>query len=103
MPKLRLSSQQRELLFVLEEAGDETLGCVLNTLGVPPDENLSVSFAFRGDLSGLLRLKFVRWSPTSEESDPLDHAQFNSKTQSWEAPRTPVLELTPEGFAAFRG
>jgi hypothetical protein len=58
--KLRLTALQRNILWTLEEAGEETLATVVATL--LPD-NLEV---FHRDVQSLIRLGLVCWSGPSD-------------------------------------
>jgi len=55
MPRrLKLSSLQRDILMMLEEAGAETIGTVIATLKPPNSE------IFAADVDGLLKLALIR-------------------------------------------
>jgi hypothetical protein len=50
---MRLTRLQRDLLWILEEAGEETLSTILGTLNSPDRKS------FDRDLAALVRLNFV--------------------------------------------
>ncbi len=86
MPRrVTLSIQQNEILRILREAGEETLGTVLNTLRVGPDANSSVSGTFVAALEGLLQLGFVAWEP-EQVSSPIARAQYDRSASQWTSP-----------------
>ncbi len=99
--RLRITPFQRGILRTLEEAGEETLGSVLNTLRTSPEENLEVGWEFRDALNGLIRLGFVSWSPESADSDALLLARFDPDSQSWSAPPMCSIHMTVEGRRAL--
>jgi hypothetical protein len=53
MRKVRLSPLQRDILWLLEEAGEENLGCLKATLGTASDDDL------RRAIANLKQLRFV--------------------------------------------
>jgi len=86
MPRrVRLSAQQNEVLRLLHEAGEETLGTLLNTLGVRPDPEAQVSGEFARAVEGLLGLGFVAWHP-QQDSSPFARARFNELSRQWTSP-----------------
>ena len=102
MPKrLKLTPRQRDIIWVLEEAGEETLCCILNTLKTRPDEASRVGWEFQNDLSGLMRLGLVSWATESSGDDAIQLAHFDSDTKSWSAPSTFNIYLTEKGQEAL--
>ena len=74
--KRRLSPHQGDVLRALEEAGEDTLSAILNTLGLSPDDHGGVPASFARDLDGLLRMGFVSWS--RNEANPLALLEFEA-------------------------
>ena len=100
--KIKLSPEQNEILRLLEEAGEETLGTLLNTLRVRPDPQAGVPHEFQAAIAGLFRLGFVAWCP-DPGSGPLEAMRFDTSSGHWASPiagtsHEPVsLVLTSEG------
>ncbi len=93
----RITPVQRDVLWTLEESGEESLPCLLNTLKIPPAENSQIGWEFREELSGLIRRGFVEWSSECSSTDPLQLAFFDPNEQLWSAPRECRVYMTNEG------
>ena len=100
--RLKLSPEQNAVLRLLEEAGSETIGAILNTLEIKPTGSGSVPTEFRTSIEDLERLGLVVWE--APKGDPMSDVAFTART-GWEARsnlETSVeLTLTREGAAAL--
>jgi hypothetical protein len=74
---------------VLQEAGEETLGTLLNTLRDRPDPESHASSEFSSAVEDLLGLGFVAWEP-HQDSAPLALARFNELSCEWTSPADDV-------------
>ena len=102
MPKrLKLTRLQRDLIWMLEEAGEETLSCILNTLKTRPDDDSRVGWELQQDFCSLIRVGLVSWAAESGGDDPMLLARFDTGTKSWSAPSTCSVCLTEDGRQAL--
>ena len=99
--KRRLSRGQNDLLRMLEEAGEENLACILNTLRLEPDANRSVSQEFARDVEDLVRQGLVRW--TKSDHAPMSMVEFDSVSLNWRSsmPERCSLLITKAGARAL--
>lgn len=81
--RIALSPEQGLILRELEEAGEETVGTILNTLKVVPLRDGSVPPETHASIAGLVDLGLLEWS-----GSPVAHcalARFDQEKQSWKS------------------
>jgi hypothetical protein len=88
--RLKLTPEQNQILRLLEEAGEETLGTLLNTLKIAPASDGALPISAVQALEGLLELGLVE-CPNCEAGLPTDAAFFDSKASAWQT------QLLPSG------
>jgi hypothetical protein len=83
MPRrITLTPEQNEILRLLEEAGEETLGTILNTLRVEPCSSGTLSLATGQAFRGLVELGLIECHGCADGL-PLDAAAFDAATAMW--------------------
>lgn len=102
MARLKLTPLEGKILWVLEEAGAENLGCILNTLGVAPSDAGRVPFEFEAAVERLVRLGFVTWSPAVKAEESLAELEYRTaETSWWSSGELCSLSLTEAGERAL--
>ncbi len=78
MKKIRLTPTQRDIVWVLEEAGEENLACILNTLlsDAEPQDREALLTGVSEALEGLIRMGYVE---VKGEVKNLTEAHFGSR------------------------
>ena len=103
MARLRLTPLENETLSILEEAGEENLACVLNTLSLEPTDDGSVPHEFRTAVERLLRLGFVTISDSAFAPGAALQARYDAAEAHWHNIEPwQMVELTPSGEHALR-
>jgi hypothetical protein len=102
--KRRLTPVQSKVLRTLEETGEETLGCLVNTLCIRPDVSAEVPHSFASEVDELRMLGLVAW--TAYEPNPMSLLEFDLKLMAWRQTRSTgekwlSLILTPDGVRAL--
>ena len=100
--KLKLSPEQGAVLRLLEEAGSDTIGAVLNTLKVIPALGGSVPADFRTAIEEMLRLGLVQWAtPGDDPMADVEHVSAEGWRARGDSGVTAELVLTREGSEAL--
>jgi Fe2+ or Zn2+ uptake regulation protein len=91
MPRrLKLTPEQNQILRLLEEAGEETLGTILNTLKIAPASGGALPMSAVQALEGLAELALVECA-NCEAGLSTDAAFFDSEAAAWQT------QLLPSG------
>jgi len=96
--KLKLTPEQNAILRLLEEAGSETIGTILNTLHVAPTREGRIPAVFQESLEALQRLDLVAWEGLEDRT--LDSVEF-VVGNGWKA--TPDLDQSAQLILTERG
>ena len=86
----KLTPEQNEILRQLEEAGEETIATLLNTLKTAPSSGGTLSSATVRTFEGLLELGLIEWQGCAV-GFPKDSAVFENAASEWRS------QLLPSG------